>query len=77
MGKWEMVRLEEVCEVVSGTTPKSNVEKYWNGTQNWVTPAELREDRVEITETDRKITDLAIKESRLKPFPAGTVLLSS
>lgn len=72
-----MVRLGEVCEIVSGTTPKSNVEKYWNGSHNWVTPAELKEDIVEITETDRKITELAIKESSLKPFPAGTVLLSS
>lgn len=77
MGKWEMVRLGDVCEIVSGTTPKSNVEKYWNGTQNWVTPAELKEDTVEVIETDRKITELAIKESGLKPFPAGTVLLSS
>lgn len=77
MGKWEMVRLGDVCEIVSGTTPKSNVEKYWNGTQNWVTPAELKENTVEVIETDRKITELAIKESGLKPFPAGTVLLSS
>lgn len=77
MGKWEMVRLGDVCEIVSGTTPKSNVEEYWNGTENWVTPAELKEDTLEVFETDRKITELAIKGSSLKSFPAGTVLLSS
>jgi len=76
-GKWEMVRLGDVCAVVSGTTPKSNVAEYWNGEHNWVTPAELTNDTIFVTETERKITTKAIKESSLKPFPAGTVLLSS
>lgn len=77
MSKWEFVQLKEVCKVVSGTTPKSNREEYWNGTYNWVTPAELKEDTVEVMETERKITKQAIQDSGLKSFPAGTVLLSS
>lgn len=77
MSKWEFVQLKEVCKVVSGTTPKSNREEYWNGTYNWVTPAELKEDTVEVMETERKITKQAIMDSGLKSFPAGTVLLSS
>lgn len=77
MSKWEFVQLKEVCKVVSGATPKSNREEYWNGTYNWVTPAELKEDTVEVMETERKITKQAIMDSGLKSFPAGTVLLSS
>lgn len=77
MSKWEFVQLKEVCKVVSGTTPKSKKEEYWNGTYNWVTPAELKEDTVEVMETERKITKQAIMDSGLKSFPAGTVLLSS
>lgn len=77
MSKWEFVQLKEVCKVVSGTTPKSNREEYWNGTYNWVTPAELKEDTVEVMETERKITKQAIMDSGLKSFPAGTILLSS
>lgn len=77
MSKWEFVQLKEVCKVVSGSTPKSNREEYWNGTHNWVTPAELKEDTVEVMETERKITKQAIMDSGLKSFPAGTVLLSS
>jgi len=39
---WEVVKLGEVCEVVSGATPKRNNSEYWdNGTIPWVTPKDL------------------------------------
>jgi len=71
------VKLGEVCTIVSGTTPSSNVPEYWDGTINWVTPAELNEDSRVIFESERKITELAVQKSGLSSFPAGTVLLSS
>lgn len=77
MSKWEIVRLGDVCSVVSGTTPKSSVADYWNGNLNWVTPAELNDETTVVYETQRKITLAAVRASSLKPFPAGTVLLSS
>ena len=72
-----MARLGDVCEIVSGTTPKSNVPEYWDGEINWVTPAELNDDTTIIYESQRKITECAVKDSSLKSFPAGTVILSS
>ena len=72
-----MVRLGDICEIVSGTTPQSNVPAYWSGTINWVTPAELNDETEIIFESQRKITELAVEKSSLKSFPAGTVLLSS
>ena len=72
-----MVRLGDVCTIVSGTTPKSNRPEYWGGDINWVTPAELNDDSDVIYESQRKITEQAVQDSSLKPFPAGTVLLSS
>lgn len=70
-------KLKNVCVVVSGTTPKSTDERYWNGTHVWITPAELSEDSFIVTDSERHITDEAIKATGLKPFPKGTVLLSS
>ena len=72
-----MVRLGDVCTVISGTTPKSTQPKYWDGDLNWVTPAELTDGSVVIYESQRKITPQAVTDSGLKSFPAGTVLLSS
>lgn len=72
-----MARLGDICTIVSGTTPKSSCPEYWDGNINWVTPAELNDDSDIIYESQRKITEKAVQESSLKPFPAGTVLLSS
>ena len=38
---WEYKKLGEVCEAVSGSTPKTNVPEYWGEGHYWVTPAEL------------------------------------
>ena len=72
-----MIRLGDICTVVSGTTPKSSCSEYWDGNINWVTPAELNDESDVIYESQRKITKQAVIDSSLKPFPAGTVLLSS
>ena len=72
-----MARLGDICAVVSGTTPKSTQPEYWDGNLNWVTPAELTDESDVIYESQRKITPPAVIDSSLKPFPAGTVLLSS
>lgn len=72
-----MARLGEICTVVSGTTPKSTQPEYWDGSLNWVTPAELTDESDIIYESQRKITQQAVIDSSLKSFPAGTVLLSS
>ena len=72
-----MARLGDICTIVSGTTPKSGCPEYWDGDINWVTPAELNDESDVIYESQRKITKQAVIDSSLKPFPAGTVLLSS
>ena len=73
----KMVRLGDVCEVVSGSTPKSNMPEYWDGDVKWITPAELSDDSYVIYDSVRHITDLGVQKTGLKPFPAGTVILSS
>ena len=71
------IKLSEVGEIVSGSTPKTNIKEYWNGENLWITPAEINEDDYYISNTERKITDLAVEKTNLKLLPKGTVLLSS
>ncbi len=75
--KWEIKKLGEVCEIVSGSTPKTNIPEYWNGQLKWITPAEITSETRYIYNTERHITQRAIDETGLKPFPKDTVLLSS
>ena len=72
-----MARLGDICTVVSGSTPKSNIPEYWDGDIKWITPAELTEQCYIITDSARHITELGVQKKGLKPFPAGTVILSS
>lgn len=74
---WEYKKLGEVCEVVTGTTPKTNIPEYWGKGHYWVTPAELNDTTVYIDKTERQITDEALSKTRLRLLPVGTVLLSS
>ena len=72
-----MARLGDICTVVSGSTPSSSVAEYWDGEYAWITPAELSDESFIIHDSVRHITEQAIKETSLKSFPAGTVILSS
>ena len=77
MAQIRMVRLGDICKVVSGTTPKTENPDYWDGNLNWITPAEITDETVVICESQRKITQAGVKSCGLTPFPAGTVILSS
>ena len=70
-------KLGEICTVVTGSTPKTEIAEYWNGDFKWITPAELSDESYIVCDTVRKITRLAIEKTGLSPFPVGTVILSS
>lgn len=70
-------KLGDICTIVSGSTPKTGIEEYWKGNLKWITPAEIEEDTYIISDSERKITELAVKKTGLSSFPKGTVILSS
>lgn len=70
-------KLGDICEIVSGSTPRTGIDEYWDGDIKWITPAELDETSYIITDSARKITELAVKKTGLLPLPKGTVILSS
>ena len=73
---WKIKKLGEICEVVGGSTPKTNEERFWGGEHYWISPAELDGSKY-ISSTLRTITDEGVKSAHLQLLPVGTVLLSS
>ena len=63
-------------QIGSGTTPKSDTDVYYeNGTINWLLTGDLNDG--EITETSKKITELAIKDnSTLKMYPKDSIVIA-
>lgn len=71
------MKIKEFAEVVSGSTPKTKVDEYWNGEYFWITPAEIKEGDKYINYTSRTITKEGINSCSLRELRPNTVLLSS
>ena len=70
--------LEQCCEIVSGATPKTSIEGYWDGDICWATPKDLSDlDSHYIDDTPRKITKSGLTSCSASVLPVGSVLFSS
>ena len=79
-GEWEVVRLEDVFSVETGTTPSTKKEEYWkNGTITWLTPADLSKlnGKTHISNSERKITEKALRDYNLTLLPKGSIIVST
>ncbi|MGE4589892.1 MAG: restriction endonuclease subunit S [Acidaminococcaceae bacterium] len=77
MSKWKTIKLGDICEIVTGSTPSTLKQEYWDGSFYWVTPAEISDGDYYIEKTQRKLTEAGISSAGLRIMPVGTVLLSS
>lgn len=76
--KWPVATIGEVCEVVSGATPKTDNPEFWDGDVPWVTPKDLSQlGQKYLSDTHRRITKAGLKSCSARMLPAQSVLLSS
>ncbi len=72
--------MNDLFIVETGTTPSTKNSDYWkNGTINWITPSDLSKlnRQIEIKESERKITEKAMKESNLTLMPINSIIIST
>jgi type I restriction enzyme S subunit len=76
---WEVKAINDLAEVVGGSTPRTERAEYWEGgTYHWVTPKDLSGLSLPVLlDTERKITDAGLAQISSGLLPKGTVLLSS
>jgi type I restriction enzyme S subunit len=75
---WRAAALGDVCEVVSGATPKTGVPKYWGGDVRWVTPNDMSRDHSQtLMGGERTLTRAGLSSCSARLFPAGSVIVSS
>lgn len=75
---WPMAAIGEVCDVVSGATPKTGEPGHWGGDIRWATPKDLSElGQKYIADTPRKITEQGLRSCSARMLPAQSVLFSS
>ena len=75
---WKWVKLGDVCNIVSGSTPSTNIDEYWNGEISWITPTDLGKlDGFSIEKTERKITEKGFNSCAVYKIPVNSVVMSS
>ena len=73
---WEQRELGDVADIIGGGTPSTSDFEYWNGDIDWYAPAEIGE-KIYVTGSQKKITDLGLQKSSARILPIGTVLFTS
>ncbi|QIO31339.1 restriction endonuclease subunit S [Bradyrhizobium sp. 1(2017)] len=75
--EWGVHLLDGLAIRGSGHTPNKSRPDYWNGGIKWVSLADSSAlDNVLISETDKEISSLGLKNSSAVLHPKGTVILS-
>ncbi len=70
---WVVKKLGEVGEIITGSTPPTEVKEYWNGNIPWITPTDISL-KTDIFCSEREITSLGLKVVR--KLPANTLLVT-
>ncbi len=67
-----------ILHVDSGGTPSTSEEGFWDGDTPWLTPREITRlgDAVYVADTERKITEVGLRNSAAKLMPPDTVMLT-
>lgn len=70
---------KSIFEIVSGGTPDSKNNSYWNGDINWATLVDLPASNfiTNLTSTERTITEEGLKSSSAKLLPQNSILVST
>lgn len=78
MSNWIKVRIEDIGEVVGGSTPSTKNDKYYGGDIAWITPKDLSNfDGRFISSGERNITEAGLESCSARLLPKHTVLFTS
>lgn len=71
---WQTARIEELCEIGSGGTPRRSESSYFGGPYPWITISDLNDGVVK--DTAETLTDAGILNSAAKLIPESSVLIA-
>lgn len=76
--EWEITQLRRMAKIVSGSTPKTSYENYWDGDILWLTPEDLGKSNSKfIEDSKRKITVEGYKNCGTELVPENSLILST
>lgn len=70
------IKLDNICSIQSGGTPKREVAEYWNGNVNWLRSEVCQNCYVYESDGNEKITELGLSKSSAKLLKPDTILIA-
>lgn len=73
---WEAKPFFSLIDLLSGGTPKTSVHEYWGDEICWVSAKDIGSSNESfIVDTDKKITELGLRNSSTKILPEDTIII--
>lgn len=69
---WDIVEVNKLGDIVTGTTPKTNVPEYYGGAYMFIAPGDINHNKY-VKKTQKYLSDKGLKVSR--PLTPNTVLV--
>jgi type I restriction enzyme S subunit len=70
-------RLSDICQIISGGTPKTDTKEYWNGDVGWLSVVDFNNDDRFVYSTEKTITELGVANSSTKYLEVGDIIVSA
>jgi type I restriction enzyme S subunit len=73
---WETGVFTDIADILTGGTPRTKVEEYWNGPIPFFSPKDINTP-VYVLETERSITELGLENCSSDRYPRDTVFITA
>ncbi|WP_300379449.1 restriction endonuclease subunit S [Clostridium sp.] len=70
-------KISQLLEIIGGGTPKTNIKEYWNGDIPWLSVKDFGGESKKIYDTEKKISELGLKNSSTKLLNKGDLIISA
>ncbi|MCO5382312.1 MAG: restriction endonuclease subunit S [Methanosarcina barkeri] len=72
--EWEVVKVNDFCDVKTGGTPSTKNKDFWDGDIPWMSSGEINKKFV--YNTEKKITQKGLENSNARILPADSVMMA-
>jgi len=77
MNDWKEYKLGEIIDLIGGGTPKTSILEYWNGDIPWLSVVDFNTGNKYVYNTEKKITELGLKNSSTKLLNKNDIIISA
>ena len=75
--EWKSYPFSNLVDIIGGGTPKTSLEKYWNGDIPWISIKDFNSSQKYVLNTEKTITELGLNNSSTKLLKKNDIIISA